>query len=546
MMRGFLLFLKHNRVIPCFAIAAAGTLACKFLLITTAPDVVTEVAFLWCAALTTIPLLFIMTNEDDLDRTAPRSLAKRRTILWAMGSAAALALSWLCFPNGGEWGFETMIRDCLALAGLGMASATFLSISAIWLLPLLATFVSSLFSWPLHPRILHGTVGFLRAPSGLTFSPGIPNLAWPVAIIIGVSGALWGIVCTPHRPAHMRRIRSQTVHNGRDLSKGLHRVRLQHLCLLACATVEGISLFSALPWWGGSVRLLFEENIGLPPFIHMVCAAAVGVIVTQSRWRTGVVVWERISPRSQASLFWRACWVATSTCLLGIGAAVGAATITAIIGMAHDGLPARLILLELARGIRAFLPLLASLIVTSVVGSALGWLWHGPWVTPGAVILAFAVSLILPHTMQDVGAAHGIEYGYDSCRDGSHVRVCSTSPNSGYLVAATTSLDAIYRSSPHRDVLPRTVILTDNQFLGDNDAPETPTIVPTIGAAGSRGVFALSSLSSSGVTDSLRYSIHGWCHGAQLSDIDQILGIEPESSSDTMEVTLRALARCRT
>lgn len=545
MTRGFLLFLKRNHIIPCFAISVAGTLVVNFLL-TRDPNQVTDVAPLWCAAVTTIPLLFTMINEDDLDRTAPRSLALRRTILWAITSTTALFLSWLCFPDGGEWGFQTMIRDCLALAGLGIASTTFFSTSAIWVLPLLATLVSSLFSWPLYPSIVHGTAGFLRAPSGLTFSPGVPNLAWPVAIIVGVGGAGWGIMHTPHRPAGTRRSRVTTVYNKRDLVRGLRRTRLQHLCLLGCAIAEAISLFSALRYWGGSVRALLVENVGWPPFLYLLCAAATGAIVAQSRWRTGVAVWEQISPRPQPSLFWRAGMAGASTCLLGIGVSVGAAVITAVVGMAHDGLPVGLIFLEFVRGIPALLYLLVTLPLASVAGSLCGWLWRRPWVVPAVAIIAVALSYVpILRGGHIVGIEQRNDYGYKSCRDGMYVKVCTSTPNSAYLPAAVTTLDPVYQSSPHREVLPRTVILTERNLDGLDGFPETPTTVPAVGVAGSRSVFAPSSLSRSYVMDSLRYSIHDWCPEAQLGDIDSILGIYPDPDSETMKASLQALSRCR-
>ena len=46
--------------------------------------------------------------------------------------------------------------------------------------------------------------------------------------------------------------------------------------------------------------------------------------------------------------------------------------------------------------------------------------------------------------------------------------------------------------------------------------------------------------------DTLAYSVHAWCPGTDISDVQTLLGINsPDTESATMPTTLRALGRCR-
>ena len=134
-MRGVLLWLRHHHVPQCVVVAVIGTLVCGFL--TSSDAFITDVAPLWCATLATIPMLFVVIGEDDMDRTSSRSLAARRGVLVAVGAAVIICLAVICYPDGGEFGMETMLRDSLALAGLGAASTVLLPVTAIWVVPLL-------------------------------------------------------------------------------------------------------------------------------------------------------------------------------------------------------------------------------------------------------------------------------------------------------------------------------------------------------------------------------------------------------------------------
>ena len=82
-MRGVLLWLRHHHVPQCVVVAVIGTLVCGFL--TSSDAFIADVAPLWCAALATIPMLFVVIGEDDMDRTSSRSLSARRGVLVAVG-----------------------------------------------------------------------------------------------------------------------------------------------------------------------------------------------------------------------------------------------------------------------------------------------------------------------------------------------------------------------------------------------------------------------------------------------------------------------------
>ena len=107
-------------------------------------------------------------------------------------------------------------------------------------------------------------------------------------------------------------------------------------------------------------------------------------------------------------------------------------------------------------------------------------------------------------------------------------------------------IDEIYAESDHPEVLPRRVVVTDGQYMGMHAVPETPATIPVAGLAVSRAVTAPETLSSFDTRDSLAYSMHDWCPGTDLGDVQTLLGINsPDTESATMPTTLRALGRCR-
>ena len=312
------------------------------------------------------------------------------------------------------------------------------------------------------------------------------------------------------------------------------------------AVIVAWMLFSALPFWGGSVRLLLAANAGSAPFSYLTCAAISGAVASQVRWHTGVVVWERVSPRDATALFWRSTVTAMIPCVIGVLVAVGIAAGVAVGGMAHDGVPASIIGREIGAGLGSLALILVSAAATCGCAAALGWFLSGPWVAPVAAVLALGLALGLPKPVQSVGADHIREYGYTVCTDTRYSRVCTSVPNSGYLPAAATMVDEIYAESDHPEVLPRRVVVTDGQYMGMHAVPETPATIPVAGLAVSRAVTAPETLSSFDTRDSLAYSMHDWCPGTDLGDVQTLLGINsPDTESATMPTTLRALGRCR-
>ena len=158
--------------------------------------------------------------------------------------------------------------------------------------------------------------GFLRAPSGWQLTPGVPNLAWLVSVVIGIGGIALGVFRRSDSSSGARQGSRHCAPGG--LARGLRRVRLFWPVMAFNAVIVAWMLFSALPFWGGSVRLLLAANAGSAPFSYLTCAAISGAVASQVRWHTGVVVWERVSPRDATALFWRSTVTAMILSLIHI------------------------------------------------------------------------------------------------------------------------------------------------------------------------------------------------------------------------------------
>ena len=80
---GFISWLRHHHVPAAVgtSILAAVILRFLVLLIDLQAGGTTDIAPMWVAMGTSIPLLFIATSQTDMDAVAPRSLTARRTIL---------------------------------------------------------------------------------------------------------------------------------------------------------------------------------------------------------------------------------------------------------------------------------------------------------------------------------------------------------------------------------------------------------------------------------------------------------------------------------
>ncbi|MCI1746785.1 MAG: hypothetical protein LKI24_00900 [Acidipropionibacterium sp.] len=147
-----------------------------------------EIAPLWVATLSTLPLLLMFASSSG--RASSRCPLTHRCTLLGIALIVSGITCAVAFPTDSiDSGFAAAWRDDAALLGLGLLSLSVLPSFAIWAAPLVASLASMGFSWPLHPAVHHGLWGALRAPAGLTFGQHVPNLSTPVCLLIAAAGA---------------------------------------------------------------------------------------------------------------------------------------------------------------------------------------------------------------------------------------------------------------------------------------------------------------------------------------------------------------------
>lgn len=349
-----------------------------------------------------------------------------------------------------------------------------------------------MFSRPLHPTLPLGLWGALHAPADAFLDPGGP-MAYLVAVI-----SVW-------------------------------------------------SWMTSLSWWGGSPRLLLGEEVPASVFIAVACAVLLGVVSGQYRWRSGVAVWQQLSRRP--------AW----TLLAGAAGRVAVAAVTAVgvpalvMGLvttwdpARHGVGAGIVVTEFLAGWPPTLLVLAEVAVGAALGVCAGW-WSGRiWMAPACLILGLAVMIAVPRPPgQDVDRLWAERYGFTACQTvpGHDVRICAPAPDKGYLPAAAASLSQIYGQSPHPEALPRLVLLTTTGTMGENAHPKGLENPPDIGAAPGRGITPPTALGSP-AGDSLTYSTHAWCAGTELTDLQNLFGVDEYAQTPIMNRTLAALKTCQ-
>lgn len=155
-----------------------------------------EIAPLWVATLTTLPLLLMFASGPG--RASSRCPLTHRCALLGVALIATGITCAVAFPTDSiDSGFAAAWRDDAALLGLGLLSLSVLPSFAVWAAPLVASLASMGFTLPLHPAVHHGLWGALRAPAGLTFDQHVPNLSAPVCLLIAAAGATAFAISTP-------------------------------------------------------------------------------------------------------------------------------------------------------------------------------------------------------------------------------------------------------------------------------------------------------------------------------------------------------------
>lgn len=327
---------------------------------------------------------------------------------------------------------------------------------------------------------------------------------------------------------------------------GMARATLRSPLIVLVALVVAVLLGGEVSTWGGSPRLLLGSELPALFFFLLPLGAVIGVVSGQARWRSGVVTWQALSPRPNAELMGRAATAAMLMALAAVGLPVALLSAVASVDLSRH-VPVAIVLRELGGGLGPTLVILVGVMVMAALGALLGWASGKVWMPPLALVMSLALMMAIPLQFSrgaDPDRVWSDTYGYTDCRtsDRHDVTVCSTPPTSGYLPAAVARIDELYDQAPADAPLPRRVRLNSQETAGVQ-APGS-IMIPTLGLNRARGFTPPSTLPSS-AADSLAYSTHAWCPGADLSDVQQLFGIEPSHHSSSMPRTLRLLAACR-
>jgi len=546
---GTILWLRHHGVPVAVVISTVAALAIRAALTAISADGGgVDVAPLWLGTVIMLPQLFTFIHEDATDRSAPRSLACRRAVLFSITVVFSAAASWILTPDSPDGlGPLATWRNCWALMGLGLLGLGCLGSFALWALPLAVALASMLFAWPLHPGTAHGVLGFLRAPAGLHFTSGAWNLSIPTSLLLATAGLIVHLRTAPGAGPQGMAMGVMRFHGASrepaSLSRGLRHVSLQYPLLIAAGALSAWTSMSSLSKWGGSPRLLLGVDFPSASFIHAPMGAVIGVIVAQIRWRTGTAVWEQCSPRGRWALLGQQCRraIAITACAVGAPTGILALVSTALLA-SQSGIAVA------ARELTSALPtaalVLGEAIALSIAGTTAGWLVRGAWMAPSALLLALAAMIPAPRIpTQDADRVWAGTYPRTACASAPpfDVTLCTTAPLRPYLQPAVRTVTTIYQASPRPQVLPRKIILTNRGPMG---VAVPGTLVPAVSVDRHRGLRTPEDFGGSGA-ESLLYSIQSWCPATDLGDLQQLLGLLPQERSRTMPTTLAALQRCR-
>lgn len=552
MKHGVVLWIRHNHLPQALAVSTLGAVAVRAaLLVINSDGGGVDVAPLWLGTAMTLPLLFTFSCEDSQDVVAPRPLLWRRAALLALTLGATALGAWLLTPASAD-GLGPMAtwRNCCALLGLGLIGLGLVGSTALWLLPLTASLTSMMFAWPQYPGPLHGMVGFLRAPVDPHFSSGSWNLSIPVSAALAVAGMLVhtsGTRVAVHDGPALARFGSLTTIHGEatasTLAQGLGRVSRSRPLTVIAGFVCTWTLLASVGKWGGSPRLLLGNEVPSGAFIHAPLGALVGVVIGQTRWRTGVAVWQQLSGRPRWSLLLQECRRSIMATTTALGVPIGALALLSTATLATQSGVA-VALSELAGGMTPTLLVLLEAGLLCVLGTVAGWFMRGIWIPALVMVLALAAMIPAPRVpVQDVDRIWAASYASTVCSPvpDLDVTVCTTPPLRGYLPAAVQSVADIYQRAPRREALPNRVLLTDRGAMGVS-APHS--MDPTVSVRRSHGLQPPRELGPT-TAESLTYSTLAWCPGANIGDLMMLWGQDDWTASPTMSRTIQALEECR-
>lgn len=500
-----------------------------------------EIGPLWVAWAASVPLLFVATSETDVDKVAPRSLAGRRAVLVGGCAVVMTALPWLLFEPqsaGMAW------RDALTLYALGLLSLLVVPAAAVWVVPTLAMVASSMFAWPWHASVWHGLWGALRAPVALRFMGGAPNLSALVCGVIVVAGLAAYCFDARLRLQRMLTARDRTPSRG----TGMVAASLAPVVAVIAAGIMTLTVVNDPPGWVGSPRTLLSVVIPTIRHFWIACAAVIGVVTAQTRWRTGLAVWEDVSPRRPYAKFGRPCLRAVVAAVTPALVVTLAATALCVAAMLNQGIPGSVIVTELAHGFPLTVGVLIVMAIIAAASAMVGVLVRHIWITPVVLVAGFAVSLAMPAPeigSERIDAQMAADYPKPVCAQRGELEVCTYPVNRAYLAAALNSLDQARSRSSHPEAWPHHVMLTETGTMGASSNP-TGEGTPSIPIRYSRSYTPGTTLNPIGLLDSLAYSIYNSCSDANVSDLLTIYN-GTEEYADTaprMDRTLSSLADC--
>lgn len=556
-----MLWLRHIRALPALGGAVVAAVIIRLLIASSledGPDVHHEMAALWVAAAFVLPVMMLFTTEDAWDRTAVRSVGRRRVVLLTGTVIIAAVVAVLCFPdNTDEYGSLATFRNVLALIGVGLLGLTVLPRWAGWVPPAVLAIFYSGFSAPWAPTPMETVWAALRM-RGTLIDPysGAVDLSWWTCLVVFALGSAswlwrWRV---PALTAGTGAVRSRA---GRpvDFRRGRRRAMVLPVVVGAPVVVIVWTLGVQLKYWGGSVHLLVTENFPVLFGFCMPVALAGGVVAGQYRWRSGVTVWESLSGRGVRAVTWAALrpvlgWLAAGTVVvtvLFLALAGG--------GALADGVDASVVVADLGAVLGLILLVDATVIVGGVVGVLAGLRWRGIWIAPVGLIVAVVAGATLAYQLPAEDRDSTVAVDDMECRDaGPDLSVCAEPRNTGYLDAAVTTVGQLYASSPFRADLPQRVYLVDNAYAEQADGG------PVVGLSGQRGITAPDRLDAEDARQFIEQTIANscvpegveglevldyWMDGTELLFEDPATFPEWAESGSTPERTRDMLARAQ-
>ncbi|MBC3185939.1 hypothetical protein H7347_05025 [Corynebacterium sp. zg-331] len=506
-------WLRARGVWPAVAVAVLASQALSLAsLATLRSGGDSDILALWIAALIALPLGFVFVSETHWEKLSPRPVRRQRLILLIAAVVLAAILAVLSFPTRvTDFGVIAVLRDCIGLWGIGLWGIGLLGAclwrrAAIWVLPLAAVLCSMMFAWPLRPSSWQSMWGAFRAPGTTVMYGGAWDLSVPTCLCLGLAGA-W---------AYLNDVHPRGAGGGVSFPRGaLPRfraaggpLRASFAPLLAGVVLVHLvwAFLASLGRWGGSPRIFLGEEYPLLMFQYLPIAAAVGVIVGQWRWRSGVVEWQRLSTRHPAVVMARSCAIAVSVVIVP-----HVLVLIACAGSASFSVPRGVVGRELVAYLPHSLAALGLAAAVAGAGAALGVRLRQAWWAPLLFIAVFAAAIPVRLITQDnIDRAQEREYGLSECANAGGVEICAAAPNAEYLPAAVRTISAIYGRAADPATLPQRFALLNTVY---GDTAQMPADRLSLSLDGQRGLRPPDALGEYEAIESIVVSSWSVCPG---------------------------------